>query len=187
MRHLIRAVAVARSSDIQVYQPGGGPKPAWAPVIVSAPTSVIPGGRYTLQGQQLNGLSQANSYGDDAQMATNFPIARIQSAGQVFCCRTHAFSTMGVATGTAVVSAQFDVPTGIPPGSAQLCVIANGIAACSPVEVRHWGVNDLTAIAGGQPAAGAPFGYLTDFAGQGPCARVVYRGADGHIWELNYG
>ena len=31
-----------------------------------------------------------------------------------------------------------------------------------------------------------PFGYLTDFADEGPIARVVYRDASGHIWELNY-
>jgi hypothetical protein len=50
----------------------------------------------------------------------------------------------------------------------------------------RWGANDLTAIAGGQPATGPPFGYLTDFADEGPIARVVYRDTSGHIWELNY-
>lgn len=125
----------ARSTNIQVYQPDGGPDPAWAPVVVSAPAAVSPGGTFALQGRQLNGLSQANSYGDDAQMATNFPIVQVQSGGQVFYCRTHGFSTMAVAAGNAVVSTQVDVPTGVPLGSAQMCVIANGIATCSPIKV----------------------------------------------------
>jgi hypothetical protein len=55
-----------------------------------------------------------------------------------------------------------------------------------PFSLSTWGVNDLTMIADGSPAADAPFGYLTDFSGQGPTARVVYRGTDDHIWELNY-
>jgi Kelch motif len=126
-----------RSNNIQVYLPDGGPNPAWAPVITSAPSSIRPGGSFTLQGRQLNGLSQANSYGDDAQMATNFPLVRIELGGQVVYCRTHGFSTMGVATGGAGVSAQVEVPSGVPLGSGQLCVIANGIPACVPVAVSN--------------------------------------------------
>ena len=45
-----------------------------------------------------------------------------------------------------------------------------------------WRANDLTVLGGGAAAAAAPFGYLTDFAGQGPVARVIYQGADGHVW-----
>jgi hypothetical protein len=41
---------------------------------------------------------------------------------------------MGVATGTATVSTNFDVPSGIGTGPSTLVVIANGIAS-SPVGV----------------------------------------------------
>ena len=57
---------------------------------------------YTLQGRQINGLSQANSYGDDATMATNYPIVRLQGGGKVFYCRTFGHSTMGMPTGLSV-------------------------------------------------------------------------------------
>ncbi len=47
-----------------------------------------------------------------------------------------------------------------------------------------WSHGDLSALAGAPPAAGDPMGYFTDF--DGPAARVVYRGIDGHIHELWY-
>jgi hypothetical protein len=40
--------------------------------------------------------------------------------------------------------------------------------------------------AGGRAAAQPPVAYLTDFAGEGPLARLVYRADDGHVWELAY-
>jgi hypothetical protein len=117
------------SNDIEVYTPDGTPDPAWAPSITGVPASVRPNHTYTLHGRQLNGLSQAVTYGDDAQMATNYPIVRIRNltSNHVFYCRTQNHSTMGVQTGTAVHSTQFTVPAGVELGASELCVIANGI------------------------------------------------------------
>lgn len=128
-----------RDTDIEVYQPDGSPDPSWAPQITSSPSSVRPGYTYVLQGRQLNGLSQANSYGDDATMATNFPLVRIRhlGTGHVSYCRTHDHSTMGVATGNVVHSTKFDVPAGTELGASELCVVANGIASCTSVLVSH--------------------------------------------------
>jgi hypothetical protein len=129
----------SRSNDMRVYQPDGSPDPSWAPEITSYPSTVAPGKTYTVEGRQLNGLSQANSYGDDATMATNYPLVRITnlSSGHVFYCRTHDFSTMAVATGNVIHSAQFDVPSSIETGPAKLCVIANGIATCKTISVGY--------------------------------------------------
>jgi hypothetical protein len=89
-----------------------------------------------LFGRQLNGLSQAVSYGDDAQMATNYPLVRIRNntTGHVFFCRTHDHSTMSVNTGTVIHSTRFDVHAGIELGASQLTVIANGISS-NPIAV----------------------------------------------------
>ena len=129
----------AISQDIRVYQPDGTPDPLWAPEITSCPSSVQPGRTYTLKGRQLNGLSQANSYGDDATMATNFPLVRIRNlaTNHVYYCRTHGHSTMAVATGNVIHSTEFDVPGNTELGASQLCVIANGIATCTAVAVSH--------------------------------------------------
>jgi hypothetical protein len=127
------------TQDIEVYQPDGSPDPSWRPIITSSPASVQPGFTYTLKGRQINGLSQANSYGDDATMATNYPLVRIRNlaSNHVFYCRTHSHSTMSVATGNVIHSTQFDVPNNIELGPSSLCVVANGIASCVSVTVSH--------------------------------------------------
>jgi hypothetical protein len=121
------------TKNIQVYEPGGVPDPVWMPTITSSPASVTHSKTFTLHGRQLNGLSQAVSYGDDAQMATNYPLVHIRNnaSGHLFACRTHSHSTMGVNTGTVIHSTQFDVPAGIQLGASMLTVIANGIASHS--------------------------------------------------------
>jgi hypothetical protein len=119
----------AATNVIAVYTPDGAPKSAWRPVITSCPNHLLNGQTYTLSGKQLNGLSQACSYGDDATMATNYPIVKLKSnaSGKVFYCRTHSFSTMAVATGPTVVSTDFTVVCVTETGPMTLTVIANGI------------------------------------------------------------
>nr|HEV8011756.1 kelch repeat-containing protein [Bradyrhizobium sp.] len=125
------------STNIQVYTPAGSPDPVWAPTITSVPSSMVPGGTYTLYGRQITGLSQAVSYGDDAQMATNYPIIRVRNntSGHVFYCRTSNYSTMGVNTGTVIENAQFTIPSGAELGACQITVIANGIPS-APANVN---------------------------------------------------
>jgi hypothetical protein len=122
------------SSDVELYTPSGTYEAAWQPVITSVQSTLAHGtNNHTLKGTQLNGLSQGTSYGDDNQQATNYPLVRItDAAGHVVYCKTHTFSSMGVATGSKIVTAQFDVPaTGIATGPASLVVVANGIPSAA--------------------------------------------------------
>ena len=121
----------AGTAAMYAYQPDPGGQSSWKPVITSTSTDLHTGATYVLQGQQLNGLSQAVSYGDDAQMATNYPLVRIRNLadGAVVYCRTFNHSTMGVATGSATVSTSFTVPSSAPQGDYALSVVANGIAS----------------------------------------------------------
>src|ERR1022692_5257702 len=94
----------------------------------------------TLDGLQLNGLSQGAAYGDNYQSATNYPLVRIVEEIVPFCifgqncpvplvyyCRTHDHSNMGAATGNLLVSTSFDCPN-VPIGfKGYLEVVANGI------------------------------------------------------------
>ena len=119
----------SQSNKIAIYTPDGAPNAAWRPVISSFPASVFAGHTYTLSGHQLNGLSQCSTYGDDATMATNYPIARLTSnaSGAVIYCRTANHSTMAVATGAATVTTSVTIPAGTPVGAYTLVVVANGI------------------------------------------------------------
>src|SRR3954447_2043175 len=115
--------------DMYVYTPKEQPQVAWRPVIVSSPTSIVPGGAFTLGGLQLNGLSQAQGYGDDYAAATNYPLVRItnRASGTVRYCRTSGHSTMAVATGATTVTTEVEVPADLELGASDLVVVANGI------------------------------------------------------------
>jgi hypothetical protein len=116
-------------TDIEVYTPNGSPNPAWRPQITACSSSLQQGKTYLLAGKQLNGLSQAVSYGDDAQMATNYPLVRIRNlaSNHIAYCPTRNHSSMGVATGNTTQSTQFTLPGGIETGASELTVVANGI------------------------------------------------------------
>jgi len=120
----------------EVYNPAGTYQSAWQPTIATYPTSITPGSTYPISGTQFNGLSQANSFGDEYQTATNYPLVRItnNSTNHVFYARTHDHSTMGVATGSEMVSTNFDVPSSIETGASTLEVVANGIPS-APVSI----------------------------------------------------
>jgi hypothetical protein len=120
----------------EVYTSTGTYQSSWQPTISSYPTSVTPGSTYQISGTQFNGLSQAGAFGDEFQFATNYPLVQITNSGtkHVFYARTHDHSSMGVATGSATVSTNFDVPTTIETGASTLVVIANGIPS-NPVSI----------------------------------------------------
>jgi len=120
----------------KLYTPVGSPQASWAPTISSVPTALMRGQTYALTGTQLNGLSEASSFGDEFNSATNYPLVRIRNVatGHIIYARTHNHSTMGVATGATPVSTNFDVPAGTETGASELVVVANGIAS-APVSV----------------------------------------------------
>jgi Kelch motif len=137
-------VLVSSSTFAQVYTPANTKFPSkWAPMIQQFPATVVLGSTYQISGQQFNGLSQAASFGDELETATNYPLVRItnNATHHVFYARTHGHSTMGVATGGEKVSTNFDVPAAAETGSSTLEVVANGIPS-EPVTIT---VNTATA------------------------------------------
>jgi len=113
---------------VDVYTPEGQYNRAWRPQVERAPEKVWPGGSFVISGTLFNGMSQGAAYGDDNQMATNFPLVRITNlrTGHVFYSRTHDHSSMAVAS-RARVSTHFDVASTQEPGPSLLEVVANGI------------------------------------------------------------
>ena len=102
----------------------------WAPRITYAPRVVSPGGSYRLEGFRLNGMSQASSFGDELQDATNYPLVRITNLDthHVLYSRTHDHSSMAVAS-EFESSTHFDVPLTQESGLSRLEVVANGVAS----------------------------------------------------------
>ncbi len=123
------------SNSVQIYTPAGSPCAGCAPTIKTVASTLTHGSKNNrISGTQFNGLTQGAYYGDDNQSDTNFPIIRItDSTGRVVYCKTHNWLG-GVATGTKVVQAGFDIPGSIHTGAASLVVVANGIAS-APVSV----------------------------------------------------
>lgn len=129
----------AQTNQLFLYTPdpaSGLPHHAWKPTHIEVPECMVPGHSYRLSGTQINGLSQAVSYGDDAGMATNYPIVRLTNpiSGQVVYIRSHDFSTMGVAAAGPHApddrhSCMIDIPSSLPLGHWDLVVVANGIAS----------------------------------------------------------
>lgn len=128
--------AIDGNPSLLLYTPDAGPAASWRPVVqsINAPADPATGRPtlrrstlYTVSGLRLNGWSQAVSYGDDYTAATNYPLALLSIGGKVYFCKTSNPSSMGVATGNAVVSVQLTIPGNVPLGQASILVLANAI------------------------------------------------------------
>ncbi|MFZ0801389.1 MAG: hypothetical protein WAN70_04425, partial [Terriglobales bacterium] len=126
---VLYCAADGSSIDVELYTPKGSPNNAWRPTITKFPTLVGRGESFTIFGKQLNGFSAGAVYGDDAQMATNFPLAVIRNnaTGHFFFAATSNFSTMGIATGKTLEAFSFAVSTGTETGASTIYVVTNGI------------------------------------------------------------
>ncbi|MGA8876261.1 MAG: hypothetical protein WB555_12060 [Candidatus Korobacteraceae bacterium] len=118
------------SNDVEVYTPTGSAYPGLAPTAMLTSVVLARGSSMTLFGFKFNGASQANSYGDDAQAATNYPIVRItnKATGHVFYCRTHDHNTMAVGYNGPTYT-HLDIPSNMESGASYLEVVVNGIAS----------------------------------------------------------
>ncbi len=123
------------SDDVQIYTPAGGPQNSWRPSITSVPSTLLKGLSFTLQGLQLNGMSECSMYGDDSSNATNYPLMRLKNVatGHVYFAKTFNHSVMAVATGSLPVSTNFTVPSNMESGVATLEVVTNGIASAPKI------------------------------------------------------
>ena len=124
-------ISDGRTIDVELYTSTGQALAAWAPTITAVSRTLQRGSSYQISGTQFNGLSCGSDYGDDATMASNYPLVRITNTatGHVTYARTHDHSTMGIATGSAIVSTTFDVPAAAESGASTISVVANGIAS----------------------------------------------------------
>jgi hypothetical protein len=132
-------VLFSNSTDqLWVFTPDGAPLNEWRPTISSIVDNG--GGTFTLTGTQLNGLSGGASYGDDAEMDSNYPLVRLTHDYTILgipftdtlYARTFNWSSTGVQTGATPVSTQFTLPGGHPLSYFNtITVVANGIPSAT--------------------------------------------------------
>lgn len=128
-------VPAARSSDgngmqLWVYTPDGSPLAGGQPTITSI--AQYPDGSYLLTGTGLSGISEGAAFGDDAQMATDYPLVQLSADGNVYYARTYNWSgprLHTIQTSTGPQSTDFTLPPTLPSGCYSLVVVANGIAS----------------------------------------------------------
>ena len=123
------------SKNYYIYTPGGTPLASGKPTIgnITAQNSCK---SFTITGTLFNGISEGAVYGDDEQMATNYPIIRLTSGTNVYYARTYNWNSTGVQRGTKPDTTQFTLPVGLPNGTYSLVVTANGIAS-DPVSFTY--------------------------------------------------
>jgi MYXO-CTERM domain-containing protein len=119
-------VMVTAADQNWIYTPNTPPMDAWRPTV----TSVVynSDGSYTLTGTQISGLINGADEGDDMTMAENYPIVSLRDeAGNVYYCRSFAFSNMMPSKGPTPETCQFTTPTNLPEGTYNLFVSAVGV------------------------------------------------------------
>ena len=121
--------SVQGSSTYYIYTPSSAQLANGKAVIGQITANDCGGSSYTISGTGFNGMSEGTSYGDDWQMATNYPIIRLTNGSNVYYARTYNWNSTGVQTGSIPTNAQFTLPPGLPYATYSLVVTANGISS----------------------------------------------------------
>jgi hypothetical protein len=103
-----------------------------------------------LTGTRLNGISEGASFGDDAEMSTNYPLVRFYYSVGFFdyaaYARTFNWSSTGVSQDFAPETTQFTMPSFLPRGIYLVDVVANGIASPLVLNVQMTSSTDNLVI-----------------------------------------
>ncbi len=106
------------------YVPDGSPLAAGKPVINNI--FKIACDTYMITGTGFNGITEGASYGDDEQMASNYPLVRLSASGNMYYAFSYNWNTAGVMRGALPDTAFFVLPVALPEGTYDLAVVANG-------------------------------------------------------------
>ena len=108
----------------------GSPVMTYQPTIASITHNTD--GSYHLTGTNLNGFTEGASYGDDFQMANNYPIVRFtDGSGNVYFARSYNWSSTAVQTGASTQTTEFTLPLNLPAATYSVVVIASGIPSAA--------------------------------------------------------
>jgi hypothetical protein len=112
-----------------IYTPNGNPLPAGVPTIANV--TAITCDTFRVRGTLFNGISEGAAYGDDWQMATNYPVVCLKNGPYVYYAKTFNWNRTGVQTGSLADTTYFTLPAGLQAGTYSLVLSANGIGSLS--------------------------------------------------------
>ncbi len=132
------------SSQCYVYAPNGIPLASGKPTI----NNLVKLNCDTLMmtGTLFNGISEGAGYGDDWQMASNYPVVRFSNGTNVYYARTFNWNNTGLQRGSAPDTTLFTLPAALPYGSYSLAVIANGISSDTTTFINQLCVDGINTI-----------------------------------------
>jgi hypothetical protein len=113
------------SGSLFVYVPDGTPLVQGRPVVHGLTKNAD--GTYHVTGVGLNGISEGAMFGDDEQMACNYPLVQLSNnvSGNIYYARTFNWNNTTVQS-TNLVTTEFSLPQTLPAGTYSLFVIAVG-------------------------------------------------------------
>lgn len=121
-------------TQFYIYTPDGTPLNAAKPKI--AKLKKAGANTYRLTGRNFNGISEGACYGDDWQMASNYPLVKLTNGNNVYYARTFNWNSTGVRRGSARDTVYFTPPPALPRGvTYALSVTTNGISS-NPLTVQ---------------------------------------------------
>ncbi|MEO8088547.1 MAG: T9SS type A sorting domain-containing protein, partial [Bacteroidota bacterium] len=112
-----------------VYTPAGEPLAVAKPTLATVTQTSC--STYTATGTLFNGITEGACYGDDWQMATNYPLFRMRAGGNVYYAHSYNWNSTGVKRGNLADTAEFTLPVALPGGDYWLEVVVNGVASDS--------------------------------------------------------
>jgi hypothetical protein len=121
---------VEDNGTVWLYTPAGTPNSAWRPTIAATPVLIF--GNYLLDGTQLSGLTTGGDFGDDGKVATNYPIVSLVAGSQITYARSFGFDQMAPRPAKNG-SCWFHLPAGLPNGTYNVHVNANGVDSTNTV------------------------------------------------------
>ena len=122
------------TANLFIYQPDGTQIAAGKPGITGV--SLNGDGSLHISGTLFGGISEGSTYGDDAQINTDYPLVRFtDSSGNVRYGRTYGWTSTSKMTGSEVSTTECTLPAG---GSLNdtIQVVVNGIAS-DPVPLTY--------------------------------------------------
>ncbi len=130
------------SSQYYIYTPNGIALTSGKPTINTITQKTCDSLRLT--GTLFNGISEGAGYGDDWQMATNYPIVRLTNGTNVYYAHTYNWNSDGIQRGSLADTTYCTLPIGLPHATYSLVVTANGISS-DPINFTYCtlGLTDL--------------------------------------------